>query len=361
MPLELYLGWAVLWGLVPQLAFPRLAIAWCAAIMIGADLIAMPMCTAVVRLSPSWLAGEAVATLLVLVPAFCIARWTLEDTHLPLRSALQVAVSAMIFLLVFPEIVFALRPGNGWGPLLQLAGWKRQLALQTIALLAIPGLAAVQEFAQRGLGTPIPYDPPKRLVTSGIYRYCANPMQVSCAMVMAAWAVLLGSAWMGLAAALSIVYSAGIAEWDEGEDLHQRFGEEWLRYRSAVPRWLPRWRPYVAGSEARIYIAVTCTQCNEIRCWLEPRIPLGLTIIAAEELPPGSIRRMRYDPGDGSGAVEGVRAMGRALEHLHFGWALSGAALRLPFVWQGVQLLMDASGFGPRSLGTLDAPSQCKL
>jgi hypothetical protein len=33
------------------------------------------------------------------------------------------------------------------------------------------------------------------------------------------------------------------------------------------------------------------------------------------------------------------------------GWAVCGAALRLPVVWQGVQVVMDASGLGPRVLG----------
>ena len=65
----------------------------------------------------------------------------------------------------------------------------------------------------------------------------------------------------------------------------------------------------------------------------------------------GSIRRMRYEPGDGIGAVEGVRALGRALEHINFGWALCGAGLRLPGVWWGVQVVMDASGLGPRVVG----------
>jgi hypothetical protein len=59
---------------------------------------------------------------------------------------------------------------------------------------------------------------------------------------------------------------------------------------------------------------------------------------------------MRYEPGDDSAACEGVRAMGRALEHLNLGWAIAGAALRMPGVWQSVQLVMDASGLGPREL-----------
>lgn len=351
MPLELYAGWVLLWGVFPQLAFPRWAIRWCVAVMIAADLIAMPLCRAVVQLGPGWLIGEMVAVVMVLVPAVCVARWTLEDTHLRVRAALQVVMAGMLFLFLFPEMVFALRPGRGWTPLLEMAGWRRQLGVQVILLLALPGVAAVMEFAERGGGTPIPYDAPKRLVTSGIYRYCANPMQVSCGPVMFLWAGLLRSGWMMAAAGMSVVYSAGIAEWDEREDLVRRFGTEWREYRAAVRNWRPRWRPYHAGAVARLYIAGSCGPCSELRSWLEARDPLGLQIVEAETLPRGSIRRMRYDPGDGSSAVDGVRALGRALEHLHLGWALSGAALRLPVVWQSVQLLMDASGLGPRILG----------
>jgi len=59
---------------------------------------------------------------------------------------------------------------------------------------------------------------------------------------------------------------------------------------------------------------------------------------------------MRYDPADGTECVEGVRALARVLEHLNAGWAYCGALLRLPGVWQLVQLVMDASGLGPREL-----------
>jgi len=83
------------------------------------------------------------------------------------------------------------------------------------------------EFVERGEGTPIPYDAPKRLVTSGMYRYVANPMQLSCGVVMLGWAALLCNWWMALAAAMAIIYSAGIAEWDEGRDLERRFGSAW--------------------------------------------------------------------------------------------------------------------------------------
>jgi protein-S-isoprenylcysteine O-methyltransferase Ste14 len=350
MPLELYFGWLVLWGVLPQLAFRRLPIVFCAGLMIVVDLLTMPLCRPVVLLGNDWLLGEAVAGLIVLIPGLGIARWTAEDSHLPARAVLQVVIAGMLFLYFVPELVFALRPVSGWTRLLQMASWQRQIELQILILLAIPGVGAVAEFAERGLGTPIPYDPPKRLVTSGIYRYCANPMQISCALVMLMWAGIVHNRWLLLAATISITYSAGIAEWDEGEDLAQRFGAEWKQYRREVRSWLPRWKPYHSGADARLFVAESCGPCSELRQWIEARRPVGMNIVNAESLPAGTIRRIRYVPEDGSAAVEGVRAMGRALEHLNLGWAIAGTALRLPLVWQFAQLLMDASGLGPRVL-----------
>jgi protein-S-isoprenylcysteine O-methyltransferase Ste14 len=348
MPLELYLGWVIAWGLAPQIALRRLPW-WVSAICMGLlDLAAMPLCAPVVRLGNAWPVGEAVCLVIVLLPALWVARFTLENTHLRLRAWMQIAISGGVFLFLLPQIAFATRPGRGWLPLAEMPGWERQIALQLIAVMALPGFGAVMEFAERGDGTPIPFDPPVRLVTSGIYRYCANPMQLCCMLVLLAWALLLRNGWLLLAPLLTLVYSAGIAEWDEREDMERRFGEAWRRYRACVRNWMPRWRPYHRGEPARLYVAASCGPCSEVWHWIQSRQPMGLVVVAAETLPYGSIRRMRYMPGDGSSSEEGVRALGRALEHLHLGWAIAAIALRLPGVWQFVQVLMDASGLGPR-------------
>jgi protein-S-isoprenylcysteine O-methyltransferase Ste14 len=286
----------------------------------------------------------------VLAPALGIARWTLAHTHLRMRAAMQAVIAAGLFLYLVPELVFSLRPERGWMPLLAMPGWQRWLALQAWAILAVPGLGAVMDFAGRGQGTPIPYDPPQRLVTSGMYRYCANPMQLSCALAMLGWAALLRNGWLMAAAAASVIYSAGIAEWDESQDLERRFGAAWKHYRREVRNWRPLWRPYHAGEPARLYLAASCRPCSQLRAWLEAKGPVGLEMFDAETLADGSVRRMRYDAGDGSDYTEGVRALGRALEHLNLGWALAGTVLRLPILWQWVQLLMDASGLGPRAV-----------
>ena len=349
MPLELYAGWTILWGILPSLAFPRLRLPWAAVILAAFDLAAMPLCRAVVQLNPRWLVGEAVALAFVLLPALCLARWTRQDTHLPLRAALQVATSGLLFLFLIPETVFALRRSPGWTSLLAMPSWQRHMAFFMLMILALPGLSAVQEFAQRGLGTPIPYDPPKRLVTSGIYRYLANPMQLSCALVMFLWAAILQNSPLLLAPLIAIIYSAGIARWDERQDLALRFGSAWRNYRSQVHDWLPRLTPYHHGQPAHLYLASTCAPCSQLEHWFAQQTITGMEILPAESLQQ-PIERMTYDPNDGSPAVSGIRAMGRALEHLHLGWALAGAALRLPGIWQLAQLLMDVSGFGPRRL-----------
>ena len=361
MPLELYLGWVILWGLVPQIAFSSTGIAWQSAIFALVDLYLMPLCKVIVHLEPTWLFGEAVAIAFVLLPALCVARWTESGTRLKARAALQTVTAGLLFLFLVPEVVFALRAGGGWAPLLQLPGWQLQIGIQLMLLLALPGVAAVMEFATRGDGTPIPYDPPKRLVTSGIYRYVANPMQVSCTLVMFCWAGILQNGWLLLAAAMAAIYSAGIADWDERRDLKLRFGDPWQEYRTQVRNWLPRWRPFHAGEPAKIYIAASCGPCTELRRWLEARKPAGLEILDAETLPPGTIRRIRYEPCDGSRSVEGVRALGRVLEHIHLFWAIAGAALRIPLIWQGIQILMDASGLGPRNVVAHTCTAQGKI
>lgn len=349
MPLEFYVGWAIAWGILPQIVLRRMPVGLSVCCMVALDLALMPLCSPVILLGGRWLVGEAVAAVLVLAPALCIARWTYENRHLRLRTWMQIAISGGVFLFLLPKIVFAARPGSGWGPLLGMPGWERQIVLQLIGVLALPGVGAALEFAERGGGTPIPFDPPVRLVTSGIYRYCANPMALWCTLVLLAWAALLRNGWLLLAPAASVVYSAGLATWDEDEDMRRRFGTTWQTYRASVRNWLPRWRPYHAGESARLYLAAGCGPCSELWRWIEARRPIGMEILPAESLPSGSIRRMRYVPGDGSESVEGVRALGRTLEHIHLGWAIAGIALRLPLVWQFVQVVMDASGLGPRT------------
>ena len=358
MPVDLFLGWAVLWGILPLLVLPGSPIWKVVVVFFGIDLLFMPVCWPVVELSRTWLLGELLALLLVLIPAQTFARWTLKDTHLAARSVFHVLMAGGTFLFLLPETIFALRPGLGWSGLFSQTVWVRNVELQCVATLGILGVSAVQEFAQRGGGTPIPYDPPQRLVVSGFYRYISNPMQLSCALVMTAWGLVLRNPWLTMAGPMSFFYSAGLAHWDEGEDMKVRFGESWLRYSDHVRAWQPRWRPRHDSERPlpRLYIAETCGPCSEVREWFEAQGATGLEIVAAEDHPTQDLQRMTYDAMDGCTPETGARAFARGLEHIHFGWAFAGAAMRLPGISHLIQLVLDASGMGPQRI-----PRRCSV
>jgi len=230
--------------------------------------------------------------------------------------------------------------------------WQLSLIAQALALPALVGLTAVQEFVVRGGGTPVPFDPPQRLVSSGVYAYIRNPMQLSAVVLLFLVGIVLRNAWLSAAGVMAHIYSVGLAGWDEGEDLRERFGADWTAYRHGVRGWAPRFRPWHATNRppARLFVAEGCGMCREAGRWFEHRGARHLAIVPAETHPSRALTRITYEPGDGSRGATGVEAVARALEHLHLGWALLGCLLRLPVICQFAQLLTDASGGEPRKI-----------
>ncbi len=327
-------GMGVAMGMSPQPDFAPRSNLDGALLVPRLDLALMPACRPVVELSRTWLVGEAVALVLVLVPAALFSRWTADNTQLEYRSLLWAVTASSLLLFFVPEIFFASSGHGGWQALFHRTGSIRNLQLQVISLLAVPAFSAVQEFTRRGHGTPIPYDPPQCLVISGLYRYIANPMQTSAVLVFSAWALLLRDPWLLMGGFTIVIYCVGLAAWHEDQDMKERLGEPWLRYRANVANWIPRWRPWHDPETIlpRLYIAENCSQCSQVRHWLEVRNPSGLEIAAAEDHPTHNLYRMTYDPMDNTRPDEGVAAFARGLEHLNLGWAFVGALLRLPII-----------------------------
>ena len=97
-------------------------------------------------------------------------------------------------------------------------------------------------FAIRGNGTPLPLDPPKKLVVEGPYRVVRNPMYWSVLFVMLGEAALFHSVAM---AELALAFFVGVnlfVLFFEEPSLRQKFGAEYEEYCRRVPRWLPRLR-----------------------------------------------------------------------------------------------------------------------
>jgi protein-S-isoprenylcysteine O-methyltransferase Ste14 len=350
MPVDLYATWVCLWSVIPALAFPSAPLAVVAGFALVVDLVLMPAGAPVIQLGPHWLVGEAIGLAAGVVPGQLLARWTTRDTQLRARASLQAIAFSALLLFVLPAIAIA-GSGTAWTNPAARPTWQFSLIVQALALVGLLGVTAVQEFAERGRGTPVPFDPPRIIVTSGIYAYVRNPMQLSSVLLLLMLGVIVGNWWVAASGVMAHIYSAGLAGWDEEEDLRRRFGSEWVAYRTAVRAWVPRFTPWHPAETppARLYVSEDCAMCSEVGQWFQARHARALEIVPAEHY--GSpLTRITYESGDGACRASGITALSRALEHLHLGWALVGFACRVPVVSTAVQVLADASGAQPRRI-----------
>jgi len=99
------------------------------------------------------------------------------------------------------------------------------------------------EFAWRGLGTPAPFDPPRKLVVTGLYRWMRNPMYTGLLFALLGQAVLYESAIPLIVLAIAGAFFVPLVLFYEEPHLREAFGADYEAYCRAVPRWLPTRRP----------------------------------------------------------------------------------------------------------------------
>lgn len=122
--------------------------------------------------------------------------------------------------------------------------WQMLLAEALIAVGIIPGLESVRRFIAVGSGTLVPVAPPEHLVVSGFYRYLRNPMYVGVLVALTGEAILFWNRGIVIEAVLACIGFNLFIRLHEEPSLTHRYAEEYLRYKSHVPRWLPRMTPW---------------------------------------------------------------------------------------------------------------------
>lgn len=121
---------------------------------------------------------------------------------------------------------------------LKIIGW----------VIAVAGSAlfvyTVFLFKLMGQGTLAPWEPTKKLIVEGPYRYCRNPMITGVFFMITGEALMLYSttilAWAVAFFIINTVYFIFVEE----RSMLQRFGGDYLKYKKHVPRWIPRIRPF---------------------------------------------------------------------------------------------------------------------
>ncbi len=346
MPLALYIGWVIAWGIFAPLLAASLGnrMILTVGILVWIDFLAMKEMRPVLQLQSRWWIGELLVSVVLLVPALWLARWTEYREKTPWRCGLLVPAFGGIFLGIPLLWEF-----GGIDKLLEkwdsLSAVSRFFYLTSGALFTLPGLVAVRDLALSGKGTPVPLDPPQLLVTHGIYAFVRNPMQISMTALLLLVGLFSWSLWPVVLAVAGGVYAAGFASWSENEGMKERFGTAWASYHASHRPWLPRWRPIV-GDRCELWLDQRCGPCAEIARWFHKRSPEMLDLCDTHTWTGAPLSRVTWHHPASGRKEQGVVAIAMALQHLHFGWAMLGWVASLPGISHAFQVCMDAVGAG---------------
>src|SRR3954471_2682271 len=145
---------------------------------------------------------------------------------------------------------------TGWNPSLSIAptpiarlGQAGGVICLLIGLLLF--FTSLRRFAGEGEGTLAPWDPPRKLVVRGPYRYVRNPMISGVLFILFGEALVMWSRpqlmWALTFLAINAVYIPLLEE----PQLQNRFGQTYDDYCRNVGRLIPRIRPWDQNAGTR--------------------------------------------------------------------------------------------------------------
>ncbi len=141
------------------------------------------------------------------------------------------------FLLVFlPARVLA---RSGLTPVPQIGVWQVCGMIGTGAG-AVIALWCIFTFVFPGKGTPAPFDPPRRLVVRGPYRFVRNPMYIGAGLALTGAALFYQSLpLLGYAGLFILVMHLFVIVHEE-PTLRRTFGPNYEAYCGTIGRWWPK-------------------------------------------------------------------------------------------------------------------------
>jgi protein-S-isoprenylcysteine O-methyltransferase Ste14 len=160
------------------------------------------------------------------------------------RHLLSIAALPFIVAVVVP---IWLARANNISPVLRTSALHFIAQIAGLLLVAV-GLflfgASLRRFATEGEGTLAPWDPPRRLVLRGPYRYVRNPMISGVLFVLFGEALYFLSQQHLVWALLFLAMNVLVIPLVEEPGLRRRFGDSYLEYCRHVPRLIPRLSPW---------------------------------------------------------------------------------------------------------------------
>jgi protein-S-isoprenylcysteine O-methyltransferase Ste14 len=152
-------------------------------------------------------------------------------------------VRTITYASLFVGLVVIYLPGHllSWSGIVRPAATELQQVAGMVIATVGAGVAlwCVLTLVSVGKGTPAPFDPPRRLVTKGPYRFVRNPMYLGTDMVLAGAALFYESLpLLGYGILFALIAHVFVVAHEE-PSLRRTFGKEYETYSHHVRRWWP--------------------------------------------------------------------------------------------------------------------------
>jgi len=181
-------------------------------------------------------------------------RWARASRTVGQRVAF-LALGGVVFLGILPLVLLSL---SRWEVLGGGDALLRPPVSLVLGCLLIPGGGALALWSiavqvDQGSGTPLPMAPTQRLLASGPFAWCRNPMALGTILAYTGLSLAIGS----LASLLLVALLGGLLllfiKRVEERELALRFGNDYLAYRASTPFLMPRrpnHRPHTEASRS---------------------------------------------------------------------------------------------------------------
>ncbi len=234
VPIDIMLGSSILFGSIVAMHLSRIAPILIALVDLAWVLFWMP-----VEMTLLSIFIVSLASFFVVVPSLYLAQWTALDRRIYLRASLQPIMWAITLAWLLPSMIL-INLAQDWSGLLNRPYWQMLMLTVILMFPLMLIFSALYEFAVRGKGTGFPYDPPKVLVTSGVYRYVSNPMQLGIVLFMAGWGLAIGSLEVAMTSPVALMLFIVFKDVCNGSCQIGQKDKNWTRYQQQVRKWWPR-------------------------------------------------------------------------------------------------------------------------
>jgi protein-S-isoprenylcysteine O-methyltransferase Ste14 len=155
-----------------------------------------------------------------------------------------VVARAITYASIFIGLVLVFVPARliSWSGIVrpEAAGVSQVVGMVVGGGGGVLALWCVFTFSFIGKGTPAPFDPPRRLVVEGPYRFVRNPMYIGAGLVLTGATLFYESLPLLGYAGLFVLITHFFVVLYEEPTLRRTFGTEYEAYNRRVGRWWPR-------------------------------------------------------------------------------------------------------------------------